>query len=474
MIFLQSEFLWLLLFLVPFFIHKNYKEINLVSYGYMLSFLFIVLALSRPVMQQEPVQSEQILSDVIIAVDLSHSMSAEDLKPTRLEHAKKILKKLVKTDTSTRYGVVGFTTNAVVLSPLTEDSELLLHLYDGLDKNLIITKGSSVMSALELCAKMSQSKNPSMVILSDGADEFSYEEEARFSKERGLVVNIMMLATQMGGTLESENGELLKDEIGDIVVSRENDSIELLANTTGGIYTKDFNELIDALHSQKNSEYKSKTILVQNKEFFYYAVALAILSFLVSVTTLKKYVVAFLLMFGISLSANTNNEYISQAQKFYENGEYDKALTHYEMVKSSNSHFKSVVFYNIGTTYIRLKEFDKAQEAFIKSLTLEYSLEADENMRYIEAAEEQMQMNTGQEKTNKKSSYASEQKNSKQKKGAGSSNMKVQAPASSGSTDLGEKTKSDSMISLKKTKSKLSSKQYELINKREVNEKKPW
>ena len=474
MSFLHYEYFWLTLLLLPFFIQKNYKDITLVSYGYILTFVLVILALSRPVMEQEPVKSEQILSDVIIAVDLSHSMSATDLSPTRLEYAKNILKQLIKKDTNTRYAVIGFTTNAVVLSPLTEDSELLLHLYEGLDKNLIITKGSSVMSAIELASKMSHSKNPSLVILSDGADEFSYEEESIFAKKRGLVVNTMMLASPMGGTLESTDGELLKDEIGDIVVSRENTAIKSISKATGGIYTKDFDSLVSALNAQKNSEHKTKTTLIQNKDFFYYIVALAIIVFLVSITTLKRYVIVFLLFFGISLNAGENNNYLSTASTYYKEGNYDKALVQYEMVKSSDAHFKSVVYYNIGTTYIRLKEFKKAKEAYLKSLTLEYSLQADENMRYIQNAEEQMQMNTGEEKTDKKSSYASEQKNSKQRKGAGSSNMKVQAPASTGNTKIGQKTKSDSMLSLNKSKTKLSSKQYELINKGKVNEKKPW
>ena len=474
MSFLAPEYFWILLLLIPIFIAKNYKEISVVIYGYILTFVFIIFALSRPIMEQEPVKSEQVLSDVIVAVDLSHSMSATDIKPTRLEYAKKILKELVKSDSNTRYAVIGFTTNAVVLSPLTQDSELLLHLYDALDKNLIITKGSSIMSALELSAKMSKSKTPSMVILSDGADEFSYDAEAKFAKKRGLVVNIMMLATSMGGTLDSEDGELVKDELGDIVVSRENSSIQTIANATGGHYTKEYDSLLSALESQKNHDYKTKTMLIQNQEFFYYFVILALITFLITLTTLKRYVIAFLLLFGITLHAGTNNENATIAIAHYKSGEYEKALAHFEMLKSSDESYKSLVYYNIGNVYVRLKEFKKAKEAYLKSLTLTYSYEADENMRYIEDAEEQMQMNTGQEKTDKKSSFASKQKNSAKQKEGGSSNMKVQAPASSGAAEMGQKTESEGMLNLNKGKAKLSSKQYDLINKRGVNEKKPW
>ena len=482
--FLNPEYFWLFLLLIPLFIKKDFRDFRFVSWGYILTFMFIVLALSRPIVEQEPIKSERILSDVIVAVDLSYSMQAADIKPNRLKKAKEILKELVKSEKDSRFGVIGFTTNAIVLSPLTEDSELLLHLYDALDEKLIITKGSSVMPALELCAKMSKSKNPSVVILSDGADEFGYESEAKFAKERGLVVNILMLATEYGGTIIGEDGELLKDELGDIVVSSANDAIAQISHSSGGVYTQSIDELRDALESQRNTEYKTKTTIVQNMEFFYYAVVLAIVTFLITVTTLKRYIIAFLLLFGVSLNADIvesfydsidkNRAYFNKATTYYKNGEYEKALTNYEMVKSNNEEFKSVVFYNIGNSYIRLKEFKKAREAYLKSLTLMHSIEADENLRYIKNVDEQKQMSTGQQKSDKKSSFAKQKKSSKKQKEGGSSNLKVSAPAGSGSAEKGKKTKSDPMLNLNKGKAKLSSKQYELINKRGANEKKPW
>lgn len=475
MSFVYPEYFWLLLLVVAVFSYKNFRELSVIVFGYMLTFLFIVVALARPVLEQEPIKQDQILSDVIIAIDLSYSMSAKDIKPSRLEKAQEILKKLVKSDVHTRYGVIGFTTNAIVLSPLTQDSELLLHLYDALDLNMVMTKGSSIMPALELAGKMSHSKNPSVVILSDGADELSYEAEALFAKEKGLVVNTFILATQLGGTLKSANGELLKDEIGDIVVSRANDELNLIAKASGGAVVSDYEELLQVLRDQKNKDHKTKTTVIQNFELYFVFVILAIITFLFTITTLKRYIVSFLLFIGVSLQASNATEFFSKGESYYKQGEYEAALESFQKVKSSNAALKSVVFYNIGNSLIRLKEFKKAREAFVKSLTLQYSQEAYENMLYIENAEEQMHMNTGQQKTDKKSSLAKQKENTQQKKtSAGSSNMKVSAPASSGEDDSGQKVKNDPVLNLNKGKAKLSSKQYELINTREVNEKKPW
>lgn len=481
MSFVNYEYFWLLLLLVPFFIYKDYKSFRVVMYGYIFTYIFIVLAMCRPVIEAQPIQSEEVLSDVVLAVDLSYSMQADDIQPTRLEYAKRSLKELLKAHQKSRFGVIGFTTNAVVLSPLTEDNEILTHLYDSLDENLITTKGSSIMPALILARKMSSSKSPSVILLTDGGDEMSYDIEAEYAKNNSLVVNVFMIASEFGSTLKTDNGELLKDETGDIVVSRMNRAVSQIPKLSGGVYTDDFETLLDALETQRNKDYQSQTTIVKNFELFYYFIVIAILIFLVSVTTLKRYVISLFLLFGITLNATSieffedkNRVTFKQANLYYEKGEYEKALLKYKNAKSSSLEFKSLIYYNMGNTLVRLKEFKKAREAYIKSLTLFYSKEAEENLHHIKDVKEQKQMNTGQQKTDKKSSLAKKEESSAKKKKGGSSNLKVSANAGTSDADSDKKSKSESMLNLNQGKAKLSSKQYELINKRSVNEKKPY
>lgn len=478
---LSPEYFWLLLFLVAAFIKKDFLHLRFTSYGYIVTFIFIVFALVRPVIEQEPIKTKEVLSDVVIAVDLSYSMQASDIAPSRLEFAKNRLEELVKKEKKSRFGILGFTTNAIILSPLTQDSELLMHLFNSLDEKLIMTKGSAIMPALRLARKMSKSKKVSVLILSDGADELNYSDEAAFAKENNLIVNVLMIATKIGGTLPLANGELLKDELGEIVVSRQNSAIETISNATGGVYSSDFDDILNALSTQREDEFISNTTIVKNLELFYYFVGLAILSFLVSVTSLKRYFIAFLLLFGVSVQADIfdvfqdkNKLAFKEAEKLYKSGEYDKALVKYESIKSSSPDFKSVVFYNQGNALIRLKEFKKAREAYKKSLTLVHTKEAYENLLYIIDVKEQEQMSSGQQKSANKSSVAKKRDSSQKKKEGGSSNMKVSATASSGSQDRGKKSESDSKIDLNSGKAKLSSTQYELINRRRVDEKKPW
>ncbi len=479
---LSPEYLWLLLFLAAAFVKKDFRALRLTSYGYILSFVFIVLALTRPVIEQEPIKTQELLNDVVIALDLSYSMAAQDISPSRLQFAKTSLEELVKSEQKSRFGVLGFTTNAIILSPLTQDTQLLLHLFNMLDEKLIMTKGSSVMPALILARKMSKSPNVSVILLTDGGDELNYEDEALYAKEHNLQVNVMMIATKSGGTLRLDNGLLLKDEMDDIVVSRENDAIELISERSGGIYTHSLSDIISALHSQREDEYKSNVTIVQNIELFYYFVTLALLIFLLSVTTLKRYVVMLLLFLGISVDANVldfvrdeNRLAFEKGVVLYKDGEYEKALAAFRSVKSSKAEIKAVVYYNSANSLVRLKEYKKARNAYRKSLALEYSKEADENLKFIDDVAEEKQMITGQQKSAKKSNLAKKNESTqKKKKEGGSSNMKVSAAASNGANEKSKKSKQESQVSLNSGRAKLSSKQYELINKRRTNETKPW
>lgn len=479
---LNPEYLWLLLFLVVAFMKKDFRVLRLTSYGYILSFIFIVLALTRPVIEQEPIKTQELLNDVVIALDLSYSMQAEDITPSRLAFAKTTLETLVKNEQKSRFGVLGFTTNAIILSPLTQDTQLLLHLFNMLDEKLIMTKGSSVMPALILARKMSKSPRVSVVLLTDGGDELNYEDEALYAKKNNLQVNTIMIATKSGGTLRLDNGELLKDEMDDIVVSRENSAISIISEESGGIYTHSLSDIISALHSQRDDEYKSNVTIVQNMELFYYLVGLALFIFLVSVTSLKRYVLPFLLFFGVSVEAsildfakNENRVAFEWAVALYKDGEYEKALSAFRSVKSSKAEIKAIVYYNSANSLVRLKEYEKARTAYKKSLALHYTKIADENLQYIHGVAEEKQMITGEQKSAKKSNLAKKNESSqKKKKEGGSSNMKVSAAASNGASEKSKKSKQESRVSLNSGKVKLSSKQYELINKRQINEIKPW
>ncbi len=477
----------------------------------LMALMSIVMALSRPAFEKAPVESTQQGKDVIIAVDLSYSMRADDLAPSRLGYAKNLLRELVRRDQNDRFGIIGFTTNAIILSPLCDDDTLLLHLFEGLDEELIMTRGTAIMPVLELTRRMSRSPEPLLLVLSDGGDEADYAKEARYAKDAGLHVNVLMLATRSGATIRTNDGSLLKDEQGNIVITRANPAIEQLSRATGGtlLWEPDAAAVSDLLARQEGSDFEQKKQVVEYRELFYLFIILALLFSLFAMTSLGNRVVrlavGLFLLFGVHLDAGVLDFYYTSQGKtlyaaeryeeaadafgaldavsarynaavaFYKAGKYEAALNLFQALRSADRAFKSDVFFNMGNCYIRLQEFAKAREMFRRSLLLHASDEAYENLVSISDAQEQDHMITGrQEGKQRAQEGAEENSRSGKRKEGGSSNMDVSATASAQNADGGKETQSDPRLGFSQSKSRLSSKQYELINQRSVHETKPW
>ena len=511
MIFLTSPFLWALVPLLFVVFSGGPKQLVPLLRQHLwliLSIFFIIIALARPALVQKPIDVEERGSDVIVALDLSYSMHADDIKPTRLEAAKTMLKELIGSGSKNRYGIIGYTTNAIILSPLSSDRELLLHLFDGLDDNLIMTRGTVLMPALKLARKMSKSKKVIVVLLTDGGDALNYNTEAAFARENGLIVNVLLLGTHSGSTLKDRNGKIIKDTLGHIVVASRNDAIEAVAKSSGGSVTENLSSLQSAIASEEQEDFTSNTKLMQYNELFYYFAALALLFAMLAFTflgkTVSKGLLALLLLIGINAEASFLDGYYFAAAKedfakehylraaelfsnidsdtarynaatsYYKAGKYEKALNLYMGIRSSDPLAKAALYYNMGNCYIRLKEFAKAREMFIKSLSLHYDREADENLAFIVKAEEQDHMLTGRQEGKKRAQDAKSDSNPEggKKKEGGGSNQQSDADPSKGAG--GKKMQGKERISFSGAKSRLSSKQYELINQRSVHETKPW
>ena len=479
----------------------------------LLSILFVIIALARPAIEKEPIEVDQTGSDVIIAVDLSFSMQATDLPPNRLEAAKALLHALVKANTKDRFGVIGFTTNAIILSPMTHDGELLLHLFEALDEQMIITKGTRMMGALELARRMSSAERPKMFLLSDGGDALNYTDEAVYANDNGLVVNVVLLGTSAGSTLSSRDGTLMKDEAGNIVVSSLNRAVEQLADATGGAVLEqpDAGAMMDVIASQKEEDYTSKTKVLEYEELFYGVAALAVVAFMLSVTTLGRFMrpaaIALWIFLGLNAHAGLLDGYYdhaardayareaygtaagyfgniedpraryNRANSLYMAGEWGKALSLYKQIRSGDSDFKATLYFNMANCYIRLQEFEQARTMLRHSLTLRHDPEAVENLYAISRADEQDRMLSGRQKGKERDTSSSAEAApppKKERKEGGGSNMDAAADASSGSSEGGKKVRGEGRIGLSKGNAKLSSRQYEMINKRSVNEAKPW
>jgi Ca-activated chloride channel homolog len=512
---LSPEWLWLLLPLAVVLLarYRDGERPFGIKEGWLtLSALLVIVALCRPAIPLEPEEVELTGGDVIVAVDLSYSMQATDLSPSRLGAAQKLLETLVRARPKDRFGVIGFTTNAIVLSPLTNDGALLLHLFESLDTSMIMTRGTDFGGVMELARKMSSSPRPVVLLMTDGGDGTDVSKVARAAESGGLLVHTVMLATHSGTTLRERDGALLKDDAGQIVVTSRNDAVTAISRATGGSVVEgaDADRVLALLDAADDADYVTTTRILQYRELFYWAALAAALAFLLGVTTLGRRVAApaaaLLLLVGTGAQAGMldtltlhraqeaygaghyreaaeafaalpgSEAHYNAATSYYKAGDYDRALEYYRGVRSADARFKAAVFFNIGVCLIRLQEFDRAKEALRKSLALYDDPEARENLYALGFAEAQDHMLSGRQK-GKERGARSQSENQAPKKAAkegGGSNLQVAADASASDGSGGRKQSGDPRLEFSQSKGALSSRQYELINKRSVHETKPW
>jgi Ca-activated chloride channel family protein len=166
------------------------------------------------------------------------------------------------------------------------------------------------------------------------------------------------------------------------------------------------------------------------------------------------------------------------ANAWYRAGEYERALQLYRAVEAPGAEAAARVWFNRGNTLVRLKEFAKARDAYARSLALHYDAAALENMMHILYAEEQDHMLTGRQEGKKRvqeqEEEGSQEQSGRQKEGGGS-NQQSAAERNRGAGSQGKKVEREAQLEFSnKGSSRLSSKQYELINRRSVHETKPW
>ncbi len=161
---------------------------------------------------------------------------------------------------------------------------------------------------------------------------------------------------------------------------------------------------------------------------------------------------------------------------WYRAGEYERALQFYSAVENAEGVFGASVWFNRANTLVRLKEFGKAREAYARSLALHFDEAALENMVHILDAEEQDHMLTGRQEGKKRAlEQEAERSGAARQKEGGGSNQQSNAERRSGAGGQGKRVERETQLEFSnKGNSRLSSKQYELINQRSVHETQPW
>lgn len=193
--------------------------------------------------------------DIFLLVDISNSMMAEDIKPNRLERAKRKIYDLLKISQGDRIGLIVFAGRAVVLTPLTLDYQAIHQFLESLSPDLIPIQGTDLTGAISLALKSFKDPKSQKAILTftDGEDDSAdLPKLIATLKEQKIPLYILGFGTTEGAPIPLPKGEggFKRDDAGNLVISKlEEKSLMRLASETGGEYVRsvtsdeDLNEL---------------------------------------------------------------------------------------------------------------------------------------------------------------------------------------------------------------------------------------
>ena len=430
---------------------------------FLLIGILLVIALAGPVIKDGKVEVKAKSADIMIALDISDSMLAEDVYPNRLKLAKQKVLTLLHDAPTERIGIIAFAKNSYLVSPLSFDTAAVSFLLRSLSTNSITEKGTNFLSMLKVVDQSikDQSKRY-LLILSDGGDKSDFSKEISFAKEHHIAVFVLGVGTTKGAPVKKEDGSFIKQN-GEILVSKLNENISKLATKTGGVYIKSVNsdEDIKAMLHEIESHSKKKELKSQEIErfipLFYYPLGLALLLLLIATSSMSKrqkvdvpalFLLAVMLGQTPTLHAGVLDFMkLDEAKKAYEAGEYAKSAKMYENYASSSKNaqvnynlanalykqgkYKEAIasyekalfddknkraknYANLGNAYVKSKQkesLQKAIKAYEESLKLHEDKETREN---LEAVKKALQKKKKQQKQQKKSNK--NQKNQKNKK----------------------------------------------------------
>lgn len=257
------------------------------------SLVFLSIAVADPQIGTKYEEVKREGFDVMIALDVSNSMMAEDLAPNRLARSKQAISKLIDRLKNDRIGVIVFAGEAFVQLPLTTDHSAAKLFLSSIDTDIIPNQGTAIGAAIELAAQSfdeQNQKNRAIIIISDGENhEDDAMEQATVAAEAGMTVHTIGIGSTDGAPIPLyQRGRKLgyrKDKEGNTVISKLNDvMLQQVAGAGDGSYIRanstkvGLNALFDELEKMERTEYGSKMFTSYEDRFqIFLAIALALL-----------------------------------------------------------------------------------------------------------------------------------------------------------------------------------------------------
>ena len=257
---------------------------------YTLAVVFLILAAARPQVGSKLREEHQKGIEMMLVVDVSNSMLAEDFEPNRLDRTKFAIDRVVESMKQDRIGVVAFAGEAQVQLPITSDYRMARAFARKLSPAMVRTQGTDLGAAIKLASMSFSSQSEGsrvMILITDGENhESDALEAAQAAAEKGIAIYTIGIGTPEGAPIMI-GGDYLTDENGDMVVSKLDEKmLQEIASATGGAYVRatkqsiGLKEIVDRLKELDESDLAT-TRFEAFDEQYQYPLAVALLLLLV-------------------------------------------------------------------------------------------------------------------------------------------------------------------------------------------------
>lgn len=254
-----------------------------------LAVALIVLAAARPQFGSKLREEKAQGIEMMLTVDVSNSMLAEDFQPNRLERTKYAIGKLFEGLKQDRVGLVVFAGEPKVQLPITSDYRMAKAFARKIDPSLVSIQGTAIGKALEqallaFSSDTEQSHGRVIILITDGEN---HDDDALAVAERAAGMGVKIFTIGIGtpeGAPIQINGEFIKDENGEMVVSKLNEEmLARIAEITGGAYVRSttqsigLDEIVKAINEMEQTELSTVRFEEFNEQYQYLLIAALVL-----------------------------------------------------------------------------------------------------------------------------------------------------------------------------------------------------
>jgi len=356
----------------------------------LVSLGFAIVALAGPQLGFKWEKTTQKGVDIMVALDCSKSMLAQDIKPSRLERAKREIIDLLHMMKSDRAGLVAFSGSAILQCPLTLDHEAFNIFLKVLEPGFLPTGGTNLSAAIQAAYdgfEKESDTEKAIILITDGENTTgAVEDTAKEMAKQGIKIFCIGVGDLQGAPIPDEKGGFKKDGSGNIILSKvDEQGLKKIADMTGGIYVRSVagDMDLDMIYRDKILGTMERKTLTSGKKkvwenryqwALFPCLVLLLVEFLLSskkgakrlVITIFSAGVVFLSAHNSFVYAQTVSSSVKQGIQAFEEQKYEQAKKHFIDAQLADPDNKKL-YYNIGVAAYKNKEYEQAKKNFMQA-----------------------------------------------------------------------------------------------------------